>query len=177
LAKRQGQFTTKDEQAYGVLVADRLLAPHHQHLFNLRLDFDIDGTANSVKELNLKTARRNRANPHGNAFVLTQTIFEREKQAIRDLNPASHRMWEVFNPRSISPLGEPAAYLIESGMNTVPFLSPDSAARKRAGFTEHHFFATRYREEEKFAGGDYPVAAGPPNNVLTWSRDNERIQE
>jgi primary-amine oxidase len=129
-----------------------------------------------VKELNLRTDRRNRANPHGNAFSLAQTVFEKEKQAIRDMNPASHRMWAVFNPNSVSALGHPAAYLIESGMNTLPFLSADSAARKRAGFTEHHFFATRYRDEEKFAGGDYPVTTAPPNNILNWCHDNERIQ-
>jgi len=85
-------------------------------------------------------------------------------------------MWAVFNPNSVSALGHPAAYLIESGMNTLPFLSPDSAARKRAGFTEHHFFATRYRGEERFAGGDYPITTAPPNNILNWCRDNERIQ-
>jgi primary-amine oxidase len=176
IGDKNGVFKPTDEQAHGVLVADHLLAPHHQHLFNLRLDFDIDGTANSIKELNLKTDRRGRNNPYGNAFSLTQTVFEREKQAIRDLNPASHRMWAVFNPNSISTLGHPAAYLIEPGMNTVPFLSPDSRARTRAGFTEHHFFATRYRAEEKYAGGDYPVTTAAPNNVLTWARDNERIQ-
>ena len=58
LADKTGTFIATGEQAYGVLVADHLLAPHHQHLFNLRLDFDVDGTRNSVKELNLTTDRR-----------------------------------------------------------------------------------------------------------------------
>ena len=175
-ADKTGTSTATDEQAYGVLVADHLLAPHHQHLFNLRLDFDVDGTRNSVKEFNLTTDRRSSTNPHGNAFSLSQTVFAREGQAVRDLNPASHRMWAVFNPNSISALGHSAAYLLEPGMNSVPFLAKDSPARKRAGFTEHHFFATRYRDTELYAGGDYPMTTAPPNNVLTWTRDNERIQ-
>jgi primary-amine oxidase len=176
LTGKAGAFSAVGEQAHGVLVADHLLAPHHQHFFNLRLDFDVDGTRNSVEEFNLRTDRRDGANPQGNGFSLSQTIFARERDAVRNLNLESHRMWAVFNPNSISTLGHPAAYLIEPAMNTVSFLALNSAARKRAGFTEHHFFATHYRATELHAGGDYPVSSGPPNNILNWTHDNERIQ-
>jgi primary-amine oxidase len=176
IGTKDGTFTAPGEQAHGVLVADHLLAPHHQHFFSLRLDFDVDGTRNSVKELNLTSNRPSSRNPRGNSFSLHQTVFARERQAVRDLNPASHRRWAVFNPNSISALGHPAAYMIESDMNTVPFLAKDSPARKRTGFTDHHFFATHYGATELYAGGDYPVTAASPNNVLTWTRDNERIQ-
>lgn len=164
------------EQAYGVLVADHLLAPHHQHFFNLRLDFDVDGPLNSVKEMNVISQRRGAANPHGNGFVLSQKVFTREREAARDIKLESHRMWAVFSPNAPTTHGHPPAYLLEPGMNTVPFLSKDSPARQRAGFIEHHFFATRYRETELFAGGDYSVTTAPPNNLLTWVQDNERIQ-
>jgi primary-amine oxidase len=175
LASKAGSTTLEGEQGHGVLVADHLLAPHHQHFFNLRLDFDVDGTPNSIKEFNLSTDRRGRANPYGNGFSLTETVFAREREAVRDLNPASHRMWAVFNPGSVSSLGHPAAYVIEPGMNTVPFLAKDSPAVQRAGFTDHHFFATRYRATELHAAGDYPVAPGPPNNLSAWTHDNESI--
>ncbi|MSU60864.1 MAG: hypothetical protein EXS31_00465 [Pedosphaera sp.] len=175
LAGKAGTFTGKGEHAHGVLVADHLLAPHHQHWFNLRLDFDVDGTSNSVKELNLSTDARDRRNPHGNGFSLSQTVFARERQAVRDLNPASHRMWVVFNPGSVSSLGHPAAYSIEPGMNTVPFLHKNSPVRKRAGFIDHDFAATRYRESELYAGGKYPVGTHPIQNLPTWTRDNESL--
>lgn len=175
LSNRPGNFTGRGEQRHGVLVADRIIAPHHQHFFNLRLDFDIDGTGNSVKEMNVSTDRRNRANPHGNAFSLHQTVFATERQAVRDLNPKSNRMWAVFNSASVSSLGHPAAYLIDPGMNTVPFLAKDSVARQRAGFIDHHFYATRYRSTERYAAGDYPVSTGKPNHLLHWTRDNESI--
>jgi len=175
LSNRPGTVSEKGEQRHGVLVADHILAPHHQHFFSLRLDFDVDGTGNSVKEMNLSTDRRSRANPHGNAFSLSQTLFAQERQAMRDLNPDSNRMWAVFNPASTSALGHPAAYLIDPGMNTVPFLARDSIARRRTGFIEHHFFATRYRAEERYAAGDYPVSTGKPNTLLDWARDNESI--
>src|SRR5262249_27364703 len=128
LAKKAGSTTLEGEQGHGILIAEGLLAPHHQHFFNLRLDFDVDGTANSIKEFNLATDRHSHSNPFGNGFSLTETVFSHEREAVRDLNPASHRMWAVFNAASISSLGHPASYLIEPGMNTMPFLDNDSPA-------------------------------------------------
>jgi primary-amine oxidase len=40
------------EPTYGHLVDTNLLAVHHQHFFNFRLDMDVDGTKNSVEEMN-----------------------------------------------------------------------------------------------------------------------------
>ena len=37
---------------YGHLVSPNLLAVHHQHFFNFRLDMDVDGSRNSVMEMN-----------------------------------------------------------------------------------------------------------------------------
>jgi primary-amine oxidase len=175
LASRPGTVTGEGEQRHGVLVADHTLAPHHQHFFNVRLDLDVDGTRNAVKEMNVSSDRTGRSNPHGSAFSLSQTVFAREREAVRDLNPQSNRMWVVFNPSSVSQLGHAAGYLLDPGMNTVPFMARDSSIRRRAGFVDHHFYATRYRASERYAAGDFPVSTGPPDDLVTWARDNERI--
>src|SRR4029077_14095653 len=39
-------FTPGGDDRYGTLVHPGLVAANHQHWFNLRLDFDIDGAAN-----------------------------------------------------------------------------------------------------------------------------------
>ena len=46
------------ETAYGHLVDRNLLAVHHQHFFNFRLDMDVDGTKNSVAEMNTEAEGR-----------------------------------------------------------------------------------------------------------------------
>ncbi|MCW5560214.1 MAG: hypothetical protein KIT22_20540, partial [Verrucomicrobiae bacterium] len=158
-----------------VLVAENLIAPHHQHFFNIRLDFDVDGTANGVKEYNVSTDRRSRSNPHGNGFSVTQTVLARERRAVRDMNPASHRMWVVYNPNTASSLGHPSGYLIEPGMMVTPFLAKSSPVRKKAGYLDHHLFVTRYREDERYAAGDYPGGHADRGNVLSWTRDNENL--
>jgi primary-amine oxidase len=47
--------------------------------------------------------------------------------------------------------------------------------RKLVGFIDHHFFATRYRDAELYAGGQYPVGPHRAQNVATWTRDNESL--
>jgi primary-amine oxidase len=47
----------------GHLVATNVAAPHHQHFFNFRLDLDVDGPNNSVREMNTRAAPPGRDNP------------------------------------------------------------------------------------------------------------------
>ncbi len=176
LRERSGTATPQGEQAHGVLVAENLLAPHHQHFLNVRLDFDIDGTSNSVKEYNLTTDRLGRSNPHGNGFSLAQTVFSTERQAVRDMNPATHRMWTIFNPDTLSALGHPSGYQIDPGMIVVPFLAKDSPVRRRAGYIDHQFVVTRYNPTELYAAGNYPGGHNPLQNLTTYARNNESIQ-
>ena len=35
------------------MIAPQLYAPNHQHFFNVRLDFDIDGVANTVQQVDV----------------------------------------------------------------------------------------------------------------------------
>jgi len=42
------------------MVAPQLAAPYHQHLFNVRLDFDVDGTTNTVYEVDRAAGAPNR---------------------------------------------------------------------------------------------------------------------
>jgi primary-amine oxidase len=69
--------------AHGVLVDDDLVAPHHQHVFNLRLDLDIDGTDCRVYEVDAVPVPKGPDNPHGNAFIRGQDEPPRPANGIR----------------------------------------------------------------------------------------------
>ena len=58
---------------YGTEVAPRVLAPFHQHYFNARLDFAVDGEDNTVYEVNTRSAPAGADNPHHNAFFAEAT--------------------------------------------------------------------------------------------------------
>jgi primary-amine oxidase len=171
-----GHSEADGDERTGTLVAPNTIGVNHQHFVNVRLDMDVDGPANSVKEINVRALPGGKANPHQNAFVARQTVFGGEREAVRDVNVASHRHWIIFNPNITTALGHNPGYMLEPAANTLPFMSPDNVVRKFAGFVDHHFFATRYRATERHAAGPYPVHAPKPENVLTWTRDNESIQ-
>jgi primary-amine oxidase len=45
-----GAYPKGVKQKYGNIVAPALYAPNHQHFFNVRCDFDLDGVENAVYE-------------------------------------------------------------------------------------------------------------------------------
>src|SRR5262249_2896846 len=95
-AGQVGVIEPVGDERFGTLVAPQLLGVNHQHFINMRLDFDIDGVQNSVKEVNVRSAEAGKSNPFRNAFVATQTVFARAGQAARDVDLAANRTWAVF---------------------------------------------------------------------------------
>ena len=43
----------RDSRRTAASIAPQLYAPNHQHFFNMRLDFDLDGTANTVHQVDV----------------------------------------------------------------------------------------------------------------------------
>jgi primary-amine oxidase len=163
------------DQRFGTLVARNTIATHHQHFVNLRLDFDIDGRDNCVKELNTAVVPGKRANPHKNAWEVVSSVFGRESEATRDLSSATSRHWAIFNPNTRTDLGHFPSYLLEPAGNTLPLMAPGTRSRRLLGFINHPFHVTRFHERELFAGGDYPNQVTHADNVETWTADNESI--
>lgn len=160
---------------FGHLVAPRVAAPHHQHFFNFRLDLDVDGPANSAAELETRSIGDSKRNPYGNAFEMIEHPLAKEREAGRDLSLSVQRKWKIFNPAKSNSLGYPAAYLLVPGENSVPYARPEAPARRRAGFLEHHFWATLLKETERYAGGEYAVLSTGDDGLLRFSADDESI--
>ncbi|HVE13912.1 MAG TPA: hypothetical protein VNI01_10995, partial [Elusimicrobiota bacterium] len=108
----------------GHLVAPNVAAPHHQHFFNVRLDFDVDGVSNSAMEMETSPLA-GAANPYGNAFTMRETLLPTEKAARRDLDLATQRKWKIVSS-SRSALGYPTGYVLVPGDNSVPYALPGS---------------------------------------------------
>lgn len=162
--------------ANGHLVARRVVAPHHQHILNFRLDFDVYGTANSVAEMNTHSMPPGPENPAGNGIVMEEKVLPREQDAQRDLSLADARAWRVLNPEKKNLLGYERGYILVPGPNSVAYPLPDSLARKRAGFMNHHVWVTRYRPGELYAGGDYPNQSEGGDGLPRYTAGNEPIE-
>jgi primary-amine oxidase len=165
-----------EKSPYGVEVAPRLNAPFHQHIFAARLVTNIDGPHNSVYEVNSVGVPAGPANPHGNAFTAEETLLETEQQAQRRVNSATARFWRVVNPGKKNRLGRPVGYRLVPGENCPPFVQPDAAVMRRAGFTANHLWVTPYRPQERYAAGEYPNQHPTGDGLPYWTRANRKVE-
>lgn len=162
---------------HGHLVAPNVLAPHHQHFFNFRLDLDVDGNGNSAFEMNTRAATAGPENPEGNGIVMEETALASEKAAQRDMDMGAARVWHFVQPAKAkqTALGYQPGFVLAPGGNTVPYLSKESLVRRRAPFIEHHLFVTRYKEGERHAAGEYPNQARPGGGLTLYAGDDEKL--
>jgi primary-amine oxidase len=165
-----------EHDPYGHLVADGVAAPHHQHFFNYRLDFDVDGCENTVVEQNTETLPPGPKNPYDNAFTMKETPLRNEAEAQRSLNPATHRRWRVINPTVKNALGQPTGYLLLTGENSVPLPGANSAVRKRAGFFNSHLWVTEQAPEEIYAAGLYINQNKGGGGLPAWTKQNRPLE-
>jgi primary-amine oxidase len=170
-----GRLRPTGGERYGSLIAPQILAPHHQHFFNFRLNFDLEGVGNSVYETELVPEDPGPTNPERNAFVLNQRLLRTEREVQRDLAPGTHRTWKVLNPNRQTALGHFPAYELVPGPNAVPLAHSDSTVRKRAGFVGHHLWVTRYRPGELYGAGDYPNQSHGGDGLPRYSNANESL--
>jgi len=134
------------------MIAPGLAAPHHQHLFSARLDFDVDGAPNSVYEVEAEVIPPGPDNPWRNAFRPKVTRLDTELAAQRDMNAATSRTWRIVNEHSHNRLGNPVAYKLIPTMSTPTMLAdPESSVGRRAGFARHNLWVTPYAPDERRA--------------------------
>lgn len=175
-ADEHGAHGTSTANTTGHLVAENIVAPHHQHFFNFRLDFDVDGTNNSVMEMNTFALPPGKQNAYGNGFAMRETVLRREAEARRSMDMASARVWSVVNPAIKNSLGHNTGFILVPGVNSLPYVTPESSVRKRAGFINHHFWATRYNALEMFAAGNYPNQSRGGDGLPQFVVNNETIE-
>ncbi len=159
---------------FGTIVGPNLLAVIHQHFFNFRLDFSIDGPNNSVVEINYRAIKDKKENPAGNAFTYEEEILSTEKKGARNTKPSEGRHWWVINPNIRNHLGHFSGYMLEPLENREPYEQNNSQALRRAPFLANQLWVTKYDPTEMHAAGDYPNqnnGAGLPE----WTKRNAPI--
>ncbi len=178
LVKATGILSTTAQQpgertVYGqALNDDGLYGPIHQHLFNVRLDLDLDGEANSVYEVETVVPQDN---PHSSAFHTVDRLLEREQDAIRVADASRHRFWKVVNHARRNVVGDPVAYrLVPSDAITLAAL-PDSSVAQRAAFATRNLWVTAYDPDERHAAGQYPNQSRGGDGLPAWTAANRPI--
>jgi primary-amine oxidase len=159
------------------MVAPQLAAPYHQHLFNVRLDVDVDGTANTVYEVDAVTEPAGPDNPLANTFAVEATPLETEQRAQRNVDPARSRSWKIVNSEARNRLGEPVGYKLIPASTPTLLASPESSIGRRAAFATRNLWVTPYRPDERRAAGDYPNQHGGGDGLPRWTAADRPIAD
>ncbi|HUY22856.1 MAG TPA: primary-amine oxidase [Acidimicrobiales bacterium] len=162
---------------FASMVAPQLAAPYHQHLFNVRLDVDVDGATNSVYEVDSRPVPPGPENPWANAFAPVATLLATEAAAQRVVEPAASRYWKIVNPQSENRLGIPVAYKLLPGPTPTLLADAGSSVARRAGFATRNLWVTPYAPDERRAAGDYPNQHAGGDGLPKWTTQDRPVTE
>ena len=159
------------------LVAPGIAAPHHQHLFCVRLDMAVDGPSNSVMQVEVAPDDEGPDNPEHNGFHTVTSVFRTEHEAQQVIDPAHSRSWRIFNPHVRNGLGQPTAYKLLPPATPTMLAGPESWVRKRAGFATKNLWVTPYDRDEVHAAGRYPSQSGGGGGLPAWTAGDRPIED
>ena len=158
-------------------ISSELASPIHQHLFNVRIDWDLDDGENQLFETNVEPLPINNANPEGTQFQAVSSHLKKESEAQRNIAPEKSRTWKVVNPNKLNKVGSPTAYKILYG-NTPTLLSdPNSPPGKRAAFAKYNIWATPFQNEERCGGGRHTVMHSGEGGLEEITAQDRNISE
>jgi primary-amine oxidase len=163
--------------AHGETVASRLDAPHHQHLLCARLDVDLDGTANSVYEIDAFGEPAGPGNPHGNAVTARATLLAKESEAQRMVDPLAARVWKIVNPSVANGLGQPVGYRLLPAPGVRLLADPNASIARRAAFATRSLWVTPYHPEERRAAGEYPNQSAGGDGLPAWAAADRPLDD
>lgn len=162
---------------FGALVAPRLSGIVHQHFFNFRLDFDLDGRRNRVREVEMQVAPADSANRFGTAFGVRSTVLAREGTAMRNVAPERSRTWVIENTGTRDSLGQAAGYVLIPGPLPSLLTGEEALLRRRATFATHALWVTAWNASERYAAGEAPGQDPGGAGLPTFVADDEPVED
>ena len=169
--------TPEDELQSATRLAPDLAAPHHQHLFNVRLDMAVDGLRNSVHEVDLVPAPEGSGNEHRQAIVTRATPIRRESEGRRHIDPGAARTWHVLASARRNHVGEPTAYKLVPFNGPTMLASPESSVGRRAGFAHANLWVTRFHPDELHAAGEHPNQHPGGAGLPEWTAQDRPLED
>ena len=151
-----------------------LYAPIHQHIFNVRLDFELDGATNAVYEVDTEVPEDN---PTSSAFHTVERLLAREQDAIRTADAGRHRFWKVVNHGSRNVVDEPVAYRIVPTDAITMAATPTASVAQRAAFATKTLWVTAYDPAERFPAGEYPNQSRGGDGLPAWTSADRDITD
>jgi primary-amine oxidase len=172
--------TAREDTKYGTLIDHNIVGTTHQHIYNFRLDLDVDGEANALTEIDNVVAPNTAGGPRTSTMQTVQRTVATEKQAAQKFDPAHIRL--LSNPGKTNKVGYPVSYqLIPYAGGTHPVakganFGQDEWIYNRLSFMDKQIWVTRYNTDERFPEGRFPNRSNKDTGLGQFSADDQSIE-
>ena len=179
LAKTMHDPTAKEDTRYGTLIDHNIVGTTHQHIYNFRLDMDVDGKTNNIKRIDPIVTRNTRGGPRTSTMETRETTVVNEKNAKENFDPATVRL--ISNASKENRMGNPVSYqMIPFAGGTHPIakganFADDEWLFKRLSFMDKQIWVTNYKPDELYPEGTYPNRSDRDTGLGEFTADNENI--
>lgn len=171
--------TAAEDTRYGTLIDHNIVGTTHQHIYNFRLDMDVDGENNSLTEIDPVVVDNTRGGPRTSTMQTVQRTVSTEKQAAQKFDPTTIRL--LSNPGKNNKVGNPVSYqLIPYAGGTHPIakganFGKDEWIYHRLSFMDRQLWVTRYNPDERFPEGKYPNRSSTDTGLGQFTGDDQSI--
>ncbi|WP_130908390.1 primary-amine oxidase [Pseudomonas sp. Sample_16] len=172
--------TAKEDTRYGTLLDHNIVGTTHQHIYNFRLDMDVDGEQNSLVEVNPVVLPNDRGGPRTSTMQTETRVITSEQQAAQKFDPSTVRLLTNFSKEN--KVGNPVSYqLIPYAGGTHPVakganFGKDEWLYHRLSFMDKQLWVTQYNPEEKYPEGKYPNRSDKDSGLGQFTQDNQSIE-
>ena len=146
----------------------------HTHFLCFRLDFEVDGSANSIAEIDMETLPAD-VNPFKNGWMAKATPLNSENMGQRNMDIKKQRIWKIFNPSKTNSLGDNTGYALVPSNNSPYFVMPTSPALAVVQFMKNNLSITKFDPNEHYAAGDYPYQGVEGEGLPKWVQKNRSL--
>lgn len=178
-AKTMHDPSAKDDTRYGTLIDHNIVGTTHQHIYNFRLDLDVDGENNSLVAMDPEVKPNTAGGPRTSTMQINQYNISNEKDAAQKFDPGTIRL--LSNTNKENRMGNPVSYqIIPYAGGTHPVatgakFAPDEWIYHRLSFMDKQLWVTRYHAGERFPEGKYPNRSTHDTGLGEYTKDNESL--
>ncbi|RMW96229.1 primary-amine oxidase [Allofranklinella schreckenbergeri] len=171
--------TAEEDTRFGTLIDHNIVGTTHQHIYNFRLDLDVDGEKNTLTEIDPVVAPNPRGGPRTSTMQTRTRTVPNEQQAAQKFDPGTVRL--LSNTNKLNRVGNPVSYqLIPYAGGTHPVakganFGQDEWIYNRLRFMDKQLWVTQYKPDELFPEGKYPNRSDKDTGLGQFTADDENI--
>lgn len=178
-AKTMHDASAQEDTRYGTLIDHNIVGTTHQHIYNFRLDLDVDGENNTLVAMDPAVKPNTAGGPRSSTMQVNQYTIENEQAAAQKFDPGTIRL--LSNSNKENRMGNPVSYqIIPYAGGTHPVatganFAPDEWIYHRLSFMDKQLWVTRYHPDERFPEGKYPNRSSHDTGLGQYTKDNESL--